>query len=818
MVRFRKLNLKLLRDLKSSKIQFGAVALVVLLGVAMFIGFYSSFLNLVVSFQQSNQKMLMADYWISLDGVSQRISRDMGSIPGILAQGRLIGSIQLELDEEEGGRIEGRIISFPMNQHPEINDVLIDSGSYFSGQSGREVLLEKSFADYHQLKPGDYVIIGSDQSKGRFRVQGVVVSPEYLWVSKNAQEIMPSPSTFGVLFLPQPEVEALLGMEGLYNEINILVEENVDRDYLLSEVKNVLRKYGIEGLTSRDDTSTILSRRSDIYNSVRTAYLIEREDQPSYRLLETDLEGLQSYAVFFSFLFLGMAALTIYVLLNRLIAGQRVQIGLLRALSYGKTAVMAHYLGFALVVGLAGSITGVIAGHAMSRFYTNFYITYINLPVAVVVPHYDTMLIGALIGLGVPLIAGFFPAWGVLKLHPVESMRPPVPPGAHRALLERLLPFLSRLPYTVKLPFRNIMRNPKRSLFMALGITSAAILFFIPMAMLDSISVMFEQIRQVQRFDGRVIYRNTGSVGLVNLIKNMDGIADAEAIIEAPYRLKFGDEVTDTAIVGLPENSAMFQMVTPEGKVVSLSRDGVMLPLSAKDKLGVEIGDIVQLEPFVGAAGGAQKLITGFVDFAMGTRVFMPLGEAQEMLDIPGSATVILLLFDGTPSERLVERLNNLPGVATVEIGNAMLQYMDDSMGIFYAMIGIFFALGGILGLAIIFNGVTVNMLERRREIVTMRALGMPDGRITAMLTLENLMIGVLGIAMGIPIASNLTRFFFTSVGDTSDMMSLSIATSNTTYLVTIISSLVVLLVSQMPAIRQVLRLKLATATKDWSE
>jgi putative ABC transport system permease protein len=819
MVRLQKLNLKLLRDLKSSKVQFSAVTLVIMLGVAMFIGFYSSFLNLTVSFQHSNREMRMADYWISLDKISQSVIRDIADISGIRAQGRLIGSIQLELDEERGGHIEGRVISFPMNQHPEINDILIDSGSYFSGLSGREVLLEKSFADYHQLKPGDYVLIGSDKNKGRFRVQGVVVSPEYLWVSKNAQELMPSPRTFGVLFLPQPNVEDLLQMEGLYNEINLMVEENIDRDYLMNEVRNVLRKHGFERFTSRDDTGTTRSRRSDILEGVRTAYIIEREDQVSYRLLETDLEGLQSYAVFFSFLFLGMAALTIYVLLNRMIAGQRVQIGLLRALGYRKAAIMAHYLGFALVVGLAGTITGVLAGYAMSQFFTGFYIGYINLPVAVVIPHFDTMLIGVLMGLGMPLIAGFFPAWGVMKLHPVESMRPPAPPITHRAILERLLPFLRRLPYTVKLPFRNILRNPRRSLFMALGITSATILFFIPMILLDSISATFDtQVREVQRFDGRVIYRSIGSAATVNRIRHMVGIVGAEAIIEAPYRLKFGDQVTDTAIVGLPENSVMYRMVTPEGKVISLNRDGVMLPLSLKDKLGVEIGDIVQLEPLVGIAGGARKPVIGFVDFAMGARVFMTLGEAQKMLDVPGSATSILLQFDGTPSERLLERLNNLPGVATVEIGNSLLQYMEDSMGIFYAMIGIFFVLGGILGLAIIFNGMTVNMLERRREIVTMRALGMADGRITAMLTLENLMIGILGVALGIPLGNYLITLFYANMGDVGDIMSISIVTTNTSYIVAIIASLMVLLISQMPAIRQVLKLELATATKDWSE
>jgi hypothetical protein len=86
------------------------------------------------------------------------------------------------------------------------------------------------------------------------------------------------------------------------------------------------------------------------------------------------------------------------------------------------------------------------------------------------------------------------------------------------------------------------------------------------MTMLDGITLTFDtQFRQVQRFDGSVVFRDTGSVTLVNLIKQMDGIADPEAVVESPYRLRFGDETTDTALVGLPENPTMYRMVTPEG-------------------------------------------------------------------------------------------------------------------------------------------------------------------------------------------------------------------------------------------------------------
>jgi len=817
MVKLRKLNLKLLRDLKSAKIQFGAVAFVILLGVAMFVALYSAFQNLDVSYLYSYREMRMADYWISLDSVSQRIVKDLEKVPGIVAQGRLVGSIQVELDGAEAERIEGRIISLPMNR-PDINNVQVNSGSYFSGLFWREVLLEKSFAAYHNLTPGDYIAIGTEKNKDYFKVQGVVISPEYLWVTKSAQEPMPSPRSFGVLFMLQTETESLLQMEGQYNELNILMEGETNRDHLMTEVINILRKYGIERLTARDDYGTTMTRRSDIFNGVRSAYLIERKDQPSNRMLQQDLDSFRVYAVLFPFLFLGMASLTIYILLNRMVASQRVQIGLLRGLGYGKATVMMHYLGFALLTGFAGSVTGVITGYVLSQLLTSYYITFLNLPVAVVVPHFDTIITGALIGLAVPIIAGFSPAWSVLKLHPAESMRPPAPPAAHRAFVEKIFPFLSSLPSAIKLPFRNILRNPRRSLFMALGIASATILFLVPLSFGDALtSALDTQFGRIQNFDGKIIFRSTGSTALVNLVKHMDGIAGAEPIIETSYRLRFSGRVTDTAIVGLPDGSTMYRLVTPEGEPVAPDPVGILLPLSLKDKLGVEIGDMVQMEPFVGAVGTIEKPVSAFLDFPIGARVFLPLDEVQEMLDAPGLATSILLRFEGTLSSRLLERLNKLPGVAAVELGDEFRRMIDEQMGAFWIFIGVWFTMGAALGLAIIFNGVTVNMLERRREVVTMRALGMANRRIVAMLTLENLMVGLLGIVIGLPLGRYITDLFF-SVGDVSDIATLSPITSTTSYIVTVVSALMVMLISQLPAIRQVLRLKLATATKDWSE
>ena len=60
MVTFPKLHRKLFRDLKAAKVQFGAVILIVLLGVALFIGAYGAYLNLNSSYNASYNLLNMA--------------------------------------------------------------------------------------------------------------------------------------------------------------------------------------------------------------------------------------------------------------------------------------------------------------------------------------------------------------------------------------------------------------------------------------------------------------------------------------------------------------------------------------------------------------------------------------------------------------------------------------------------------------------------------------------------------------------------------------------------------------------------------------
>ncbi|NLE95092.1 MAG: hypothetical protein GX600_05345, partial [Dehalococcoidia bacterium] len=203
MVAVNNLQRKLLRDMGNSKAQFGAVAAVIALGIATFAGVYASYLNLHVSYEYTYDTLRMGDYFITVDYLPERAVREMDELPGVHAEGQVVGNVKLDIQTAGGERVEARVVSLPSDARPQVSNVKIEAGDYFSPGNRRELLLPPLFAEYHQLEPGDSLTIEHGGSKTSYRVAGIATHPEYLWVSKSAEELVATAKTFGVIFMPQ---------------------------------------------------------------------------------------------------------------------------------------------------------------------------------------------------------------------------------------------------------------------------------------------------------------------------------------------------------------------------------------------------------------------------------------------------------------------------------------------------------------------------------------------------------------------------------------------------------------------------------------
>ncbi|MCX8125807.1 MAG: ABC transporter permease, partial [Dehalococcoidia bacterium] len=649
------LGRKLLRDLRAGKFQFGAVALVITLGIATFVGPFAAYLNLENALEDYFQRFDMAHFWLSVDYLTERAVRQMNTIPGVTAQGRVLADVVVEMGDRGPERVTGRVAGLPPREQPKVNRIKIIEGTYFSDSWTREVLVEERFARFHGLKPGDWLTIRTGDTAARYQIAGIATSPEFMYPIKSAQELITTPRTFGVFFMPQPLLSALFDMEGMVNDVTIMLNAEADGPTVINSLKHVLKAHGIARITERNEPRTVASRKADVLEGVRAAYLTHRNDQITYKLVKQDLDSFRQMAFQFPMLFLVIASLTIYILMGRLVQAQRVQIGLMRGLGYSKDSILGHYLAFALTVGTVGALFGAGLGVVLGYFFSGYYAGELNLPLTTYSLYWPVMVTGIGVGIAVPVLAGILPAWGAARLHPALAMRPAPPIIGRRSPLEMVLPFLSKLPYVLRLPLRNVSRKVRHSLSMAFGVAAAVSFILVSMSFVDVLEKALDtQFNVTQRYDAVVHFQGRGAAATAGHFARLDGIRKAEPVLEVAYRIRHGDESADTSIMGLPLGASLYNPVTADGRPLAIPQDAILLPSTIKNRFGPH-PDVLRLEPLVGTVGDTEVRFAGYAETLLSSRAFMRLEDLQRMIGAPGSATSVLIAFDGAPTPDLLK-------------------------------------------------------------------------------------------------------------------------------------------------------------------
>jgi putative ABC transport system permease protein len=150
--------------------------------------------------------------------------------------------------------------------------------------------------------------------------------------------------------------------------------------------------------------------------------------------LDSELTQLRAMAQVIPPIFLFIAAFLVNMILSRLIALEREQIGLLKAVGYANTAIAWHYAKLTLVISLVGVTIGGIAGtrlgHGMASLYGEFY----SFPFLVFSQEPDLYVISTLVTFAAALVGATNAISGAVRLAPAVAMRPPAP-TRYRSLL-----------------------------------------------------------------------------------------------------------------------------------------------------------------------------------------------------------------------------------------------------------------------------------------------------------------------------------------------------------------------------------------------
>ena len=140
---------------------------------------------------------------------------------------------------------------------------------------------------------------------------------------------------------------------------------------------------------------------------------------------------------------------------------------------------------------------------------------------------------------------------------------------------------------------------------------------------------------------------------------------------------------------------------------------------------------------------------------------------------------------------------------------NSILEFMDM---IIYSM-GTMMIFGGILGFAIVYNITIISISERTMEFSSLRVMGFDKKDIYKLITRENGLMALLGIALGMPLGYGMCKGMASAVS--TEIYNIPVIISLKSYIITAIATVIFVAVAQLSTIRKIHKLNFMDALKN---
>jgi putative ABC transport system permease protein len=723
-MRIAPLDRKLFRDLLAMKGQAFAIAMVVAAGVAMYVMYLSSSDSLLRTRDAYYERQRFGDVFGSLKRAPLRIAAEIASVPDVSAvETRVVAGVTLDLPDLDEPAT-GRLVSVPANRRPLVNDLFLRRGRWIERGRPDEVIASEGFVIANKLELGDRVPAVLNGRLRDLTIVGVALSPEFVY-SIRPGEMVPDDRRYGVLWMDEQALAAAFDMEGGFNDVVLALAPGAETEEVVSRLDRILEPYG--GLGA-----------------------IPRALQISHWMLTNEMRQLETFGFMLPVIFMAVAAFILNVALTRALALQRPQIAALKALGYTNRAIGWHYLKWALAIGLAGVVLGVILGATMGNLLIGLYNTFFRFPVLLFsVP--PGVVVGATMLTVLSTIAGAFTAVRrAVRVPPAEAMRPELPARYKRSLLET--PFVSQhLGTAGRMVLRNVMRHPVRAAASVFGIAFAVAILMIGFVFNDAVDrLMLTQFWEAERQDVTVTFVEPRGESARYALARMPGVVAVETQRTVAAHVRSGHRDRYISITGVPPNPRFKRIVDRDGRAIRLPPSGVVLSTMLAGVLGVAPGDEIVLEVLEGQRPTRRARVTGLVDDLMGLSAYMDETALHQMMREGEVANSALLLIDNAREAQLASELKTTPAVAGAGFKRIVLQSFRDVMAANMSisiLINLVFA--GIIAFGVVYNAARVSLSERSRELASLRVLGFTRAEISLILMGELALLTLVALPVG---------------------------------------------------------------------
>jgi ABC-type lipoprotein release transport system permease subunit len=387
---------------------------------------------------------------------------------------------------------------------------------------------------------------------------------------------------------------------------------------------------------------------------------------------------------------------------------------------------------------------------------------------------------------------------------------------------------------TLKMAFRDLGRNKRRTFFSALAVAiGLGLLMLMSSVIQGEMGSALESAIHLQtghiQIQSTSYDENKSSLKWVDLVENPDQIASQVAALDqvkaatprlfASGFLSTGDESTGVRIYGIDPQSAAndpYREGMVSGSFLSADdREGLLIGQPAAEKLHLQAGDKVSVSVNTSNGDVQEQTFTIRGVYTTDTfgfdnsTVFLPLAKAQAITQTENHAsTIVVLLKDTTFTDAVVKAINapNLKVLTWKDLNTLFVEF--ETMAQSY--ISFFYLIILAITASVIINTLIMSVYERTREIGILSAIGMRGGRIMGLFLGESILLAMGGVLMGLVLGLfavylfNINGFYIGNMGLNGILVSNTIRarlTMDNTVKVTILTFVATILSGLYPAV-----------------
>ena len=453
-----------------------------------------------------------------------------------------------------------------------------------------------------------------------------------------------------------------------------------------------------------------------------------------------------------------VAALVTVANMTRFVYEERNNAGVMKALGYTERDVTKQFVAFGICSGGIGSFLGVLLGtYGIPYVLCSSLMANMTMPIPELKFNWTIVGIAVFLSLSCTVLPVLAIVHREFKANAAQLLLPKPPSSSSRILLERVKFIWKRMSFIQKVTARNIFRYKQRMLMTIFGVIGSVALLCAGLGISSSVNdIEGRQFGDLIKYDV-VVTKSEGitkgeQIKLDKILKSSSVTRYEDVYIkQVSQQIKGVDDEQDITIMATSKKS-FAPLIDIKTKAlhnsITLPKNGVVITEKLAKLLGVSKGDTFNLndggKTYTVRVSEIAEMYAGHYMFVSDDYYSQVWGET------PAANSYLVKVKEKSDIANVASKFMNLEGVKGVAHN---LNIIEQIHGVSKSLLTVMFVLtimSTLLAIVILYNLTNINMVERVREISTVKVLGFLNKEATMYIYRETVVLSIIGIVLGL--------------------------------------------------------------------